>query len=238
MKALMVAVVAAALAAPAPAAELVVREAKGDVSVRHGVTETWAPVKSGDILKPDDTMRTGRGGSAVVASRQEAGRPDKSIRLPADVIVEMADVRDLSQEELMLKLTMERVRSSPYRWKGEDLNIPNATVVHGTQRGTDAAVGQDDPGTGALLLNGSRALLAGGFYSTCALRTMDVLRRYPALAADPENRMLVAEALERAELRSEALNEYVRIAAAGGLAPRQQDLVEAKIAGLRKSAGK
>lgn len=224
----------ALLANAAAAADLVVREAKGDVRVRHGITETWSPVKPGDLLKPDDTMRTGKGGSAVVAARDPGGEVRKSISLPPEVIVEMSDVRDLSQEELMLKLTMERVRSAPPTGGGDGLTIPNATVVHGAQRGGGSAAGADDARTGTLLLNGSRALFAAGFYSTCALRTMDVLRRYPALAELPENRILAAEALERAELRSEALGEYAKILGAGGVSPAQKEKIEARMALLRK----
>jgi len=31
----------------------------------------------------------------------------------------------------MLKLTMEKVRASSYKWKEEELRIPDAAVVHG-----------------------------------------------------------------------------------------------------------
>ena len=237
MKTTAVVMLVAAIAMRAPAAELVVRQAQGDVSVRHGVTETWNAVKAGDLLKPDDTMRTGKGGTATVSLRDNDGRLRKSISLPGEVIVEMSDVRDLTQEELMLKLAMERVRSSPYRWKEGELTIPNATVVHGTPPPASPVREESDDGAGNLLLNGARALFAGGFYPTCALRTMDVLRRYPTLGADPENRLLAAEALERAGLRSEALTEYVSIAETEGLSPAMREKVDGRIAALRKSDG-
>ena len=33
-----------------------VQKVQGDVSVRHGVAEDWTSVKTGDILKPNDTI--------------------------------------------------------------------------------------------------------------------------------------------------------------------------------------
>ena len=50
------------LAVRATAGEIIVQEFQGDVKVRHGVTEVWVTVAPGDVLRPDDTMKTGRRG--------------------------------------------------------------------------------------------------------------------------------------------------------------------------------
>ena len=111
----------------------------------------------------------------------------------------------------MLKLTMEKVRASSYEWKSNELNIPSTTVVHGTDESPGTALSPDQIRVGRLQLNGSRVLLDNGFYSTSALRAMDVLRRYPSLAEEVDNRMLLAEALEKADLRGEAISEYSEV---------------------------
>jgi hypothetical protein len=208
--------------------QIIVQKVKGDVAVRHGVAEKWSAVAVGDVLKPDDTMRTGDDGTAVVkvASRQ--------ITLPREVIVDISDVRDLTQEELMLKLTMEKVRASSYQWKNEDLHIPNATVVHGANKSDVRPMDDNDPRTGVLELNGTKVLYDNGYYSTCALKALGVFRRFPALASDVDRRLMVAGALAKASLRGEALNEYASIAAMEGLTAAQLALVREKMNALKQ----
>jgi hypothetical protein len=146
----------------------------------------------------------------------------------------MSDIRDLSQEELMLKLTMERVRSSSYQWKNDELNIPNTTVLHGTDESSHQGLTEGNDESGILELNGSRVLYDNAFYSTCALKTMEVLRRHPALGGVFENRLLVAQALEKANLSGEALNEYGALSSMQNLDASQREIVRSKIASLRR----
>jgi hypothetical protein len=66
--------------------DITLRKANGEVFVRHGVTETWTKVAVGDVLKPDDTMKTGKKGSALLVVNGT-----KKMMLPAEVIVDVAD---------------------------------------------------------------------------------------------------------------------------------------------------
>jgi hypothetical protein len=219
-------------AVTALAGEIVVHRVNGDVSIRHGVTEVWTRVAPGDVLRPDDTMRTGKGGSAVVTAETEhAGK--KTMSLPAEVIVDVSDIRELTREELMLKLTMEKVRASSYEWRNEELHIPNAAVVHGSDA-APAGLKEGDSATGMFQLNGARVLFDNGFFATCALRGLEVFRQFPGLGADFRQRMMVAEALERANLKGEALSEYGTVAAFPHLTPEQQERVKGKMESLRK----
>lgn len=233
MKTALVFLCSVALATASVAGEIVVQKLQGDVSVRQGVTEVWNKIAEGDVLRPDDTMKTGAKGSAVLLVGRESGET-KRIKLPPEVIVDMSDIRDLTQEELMLKLTMEKVRSSSYQWKNDELHIPNATVVHGASAAPAAPPAQNDPAVGVFQLNGTRVLFENGFYSTCALKSMEVFRLYPALGQIFENRLLVAEALEKARLRGEALNEYGQLLTLEALTEDQQNLVKIRMAELRR----
>ena len=229
-------VAAVMVAARAWAADIVVQAIQGDVSVRHGVTEVWTKVTVGDVLRPDDTMKTGKKGSAVITvpTSQSGTAVARRISLPADVIVDMSDVRDLTQEELMLKLTMEKVRASSYQWKSDELQVPNADVVHGADRSSTQPLSASDPATGVLELNGARVLYDNGFFATCALKGMEIFRLYPPLGKEFRSRLLVAEALEKAHLRGEALNEYGAIAHLEGITAEQESLVHGRIESLRK----
>jgi hypothetical protein len=214
---------------------IVVQKVQGDVQLRQGVTEVWHRVAAGDVLKPDDTMRTGPKGTAVllvpVGGLQKSS---KRVTLPPDVMVDISDVRELSQEDLMLKLTMEKVRSSAYQPTDGGLNIPNASVVHGSNMSGERALPENEIAVGILQLNGTRFLFENGFYPTCALKSMEVFRLFPALGERFGNRLLVAEALERAHLKGEALIEYGAMLRLSGLTPAQESLVHERMVQLRK----
>jgi hypothetical protein len=219
----------------APAAEsIIIQRADGEVSVRHGVAEVWNKVAPGDVLRPNDTMRTGKGGNVVLLVRWGTSATSKKMSLPPHVIVDMSDIRDLTQEELMLKLTMEKVRGSSYQWKNDGMAIPDAAVVHGANSATAAPLSENDIQIGRLQLNGVRVLYENGFFASCVLRAMEVFRLYPALNSSFEHRLMLAEAMEKANLRGEALAEYGAVSRLVGLTSGQQVQVQGKIQTLRK----
>ncbi|MCK5573214.1 MAG: hypothetical protein KAJ12_10655 [Bacteroidetes bacterium] len=227
-------VVAAAIASTAVCGEITITKAQGDVHVRHGVTEHWTAAVRGDVLRPNDSVRTGEDGSAVLEIGGDGSEPSRMISLPAEVIVDMSDIRTLTQEELMLKLSMEKVRSSSYEWKTDELRIPNVAVVHGEESTAGGQLNENDLMTGRLQLNGARVLFANGFFSTCILRAMGVFRHYPLLAGSFDNRLMVADALVRADLRGEALSEYGTIVRMPELTPGERALVRDRMDAIKK----
>jgi hypothetical protein len=225
MKRIMTIVAGVLVSAAAGAQTVSVQAVQGDVNVRHGVTEQWTTVARGDVLRPDDSMKTGPRGSAVLAA---GGVVQKRITLPANVMVDVADIRELTPEELMLKLTMEKVRGSSYR-SSDDLQAPNAAVVHGANRGAQAPLPENDPASGVQEWNGARVLFDNGFYSTCALKGMELFRLYPDTRGSFDRRFMVARALELARLRGEALDEYTALQTLEGLTPAQHATLTAHI---------
>jgi hypothetical protein len=179
-------------------------------------------------------MRTGKKGGAVIviAVAGAQGATQKLITVPSEVVVDISDIRELSQEELMLKLTMEKVRASSYQWKNDELHIPNTAAVHGADRSPDTAV-MPDATMGVFQMNGARLLFNNGFYATCALKGLEVIRQYPSLAKGFDNHFLVAQALEKANLRGEALNEYGALSAMEGLTADQRAILKSKIERLQ-----
>jgi hypothetical protein len=226
---MLIGILLCAFASITSAQGIVVKKLQGDVSVRHGVTEAWTHVSVGDVLKPDDTMKIGAKGQASLLA---AG--GKRLALPPEVIVDMSDVRDLTPEELMLKLTMEKVRSSSYQWKSDEMHIPNTPVVHGPDRTPSDPLRENTPEVGRLEWNGTKVLFDNGYFSTSALKAMDILRRFPQLRENFDHRLLVAEALEKASLRREAMNEYVSISNSSSLTDAQQALIKFRIEELQK----
>ncbi len=221
--------------AGAHAGTITIQKLNGDVAVRHGVTEVWTTVAAGDALRPNDSMRTGKNGSATLVVLEGQGSSTRRLVLPADVIVDMSDVRDLTQEELMLKLTMQKVRATPEQKRESNPAISDAAVMHGTDASRHPAIAENDPQIGRSLLNGAKVLLDNGFSATAVLRTLEVFRLFPSLAGIVDNRLVLAGAMEKANLRGEAVAEYNAIRQMGTLTSSQAAVVASRLEALRKS---
>ncbi len=218
---------AAKTAATSQASGIRVLDAGDDVKVRHGASEAWVTVAAGDVLKPEDSIRLGKGGWAML----ESG--GKQLLLPAMVIVDIADLRDITRADLLLKLAMEDVRSVPR----PDPKLGNPGDAKTT---TTRAAGRDGATTthaasgdvNALRLGGTKVLHDNGYFGTCVLRSKEIFRVEPALAAHTEARLRVADALEKMNLSEEAYEAYASLAGEK-LSADEQKLVEGKLAELK-----
>jgi hypothetical protein len=117
--------------------------------------------------------------------------------------------------------------------KDDALKITNTTAPHGEAKDKKQPLAESNPEIGAMQMKGARVLFENAFYSTGALKAMDVLRRYPSLGKF-ENRLLVAQSLEKANLKGEALNEYVNLSTSKDLLLAQKVVVQEKIAQLKR----
>ena len=209
-------------------ADVKVVAVKGDIYVRHGVHEEWLIVSPGDVLKPEDSIRSGKKSSATIAIDGS-----NQLVIPESAIVDISDLRNLTQEEFLLMLAMERVRSVPPRNRNDDFIFPRTTTVHGENIAKTDTTRPPNPELGLLQLNGTKVLYGHGFYATCVLRAKDVFRVLPDLAKMIDIRLIVASALEKMQLNGEAISEYT-ILLSEELPKRQRDFVEQKIALLKK----
>ncbi len=210
----------------ARAGEAVARKVMGDVQIRPGVAEQWSACNPGAAIAMNATIKVGKGSSCVLDV------DGTTIGIPAETIVDVSDIRKLTKEELMLKLAMENVRSSSYEWKNNELNITRTTVTHGDDKSARRTLTDNDLSEGLLRMNGTKVLFENAFYSTCALRTKEILRRHPQLAGIFEYRYRLAGALESSGLAREALNEYKAISMMESLSPGQKEEVSGKVAAL------
>jgi hypothetical protein len=209
-------------------AEIKVTAVKGDVSVRRGTDEQWLTLAPGDILKPEDSMRLGKHSSASILTGD-----GRQLVLPELVQLDLADVRSLTQEELLLQLAMERVRSVPDRDRKNDLSIPRTTTVHGSNRGATTVHHPVSFEAGPLQLNGVKVLFRNGFYATGVLRAKELFRLMPDLANDIDSRMMVAGGLEKMNVDAEALAEYTDIKKAN-LSEAQRMQIDQRVTLLKK----
>ena len=186
---------------PLLAADFTVKAVKGAVEVRRGVMEEWRKVKVGDLLKPEDSMRTGPGASATIEIDK------RKLVVPEQTILDISDVRQLTQEDFLMKLAMENILAVPPREKDE-LSIPSATVLHGDNKAkTDLAV-LPDVKVGEMQLHGARVLFDNSYYATSILKSKETLRTHPEVRSDYDARLTVAMAFEKMKLTKEAITEY------------------------------
>ena len=220
------------LAAAAVAGDIKVVSVRGDVQVRRGVHEQWQTAAPGDVLKPEDSIKLEKLSSAVIL----LGEKERFV-LPPEAIVDLSDLRRLTQEDLLLMLAMERVRSVPGGHPGDDLAFPRTSTVHGANRGSLPPAPAPGHSPGAFELNGTNFLYEHGFYATCVLKSKEVFRLNPALLKVIDARMRVASALERMSLTGEAAEEYSGLLSEQ-MPPGERSMVEQKLAELKKNAKK
>ncbi|MBU2635722.1 MAG: hypothetical protein KJ963_01335 [Bacteroidetes bacterium] len=207
-------------------AQLKVLTTKGDVKVRYGVSEEWKQLKAGDQINLADAIRTSSKSSAVIQIDNQ-----KKIALNEKIIVEMADLRYLSQEELLLKLAMERILSVPPQDRDNDLIPARTTIIHGEKK---SKVQLPIPNDIAMMqLNGAKLLYDNNFYGTCAIRIKEVLRLNQNLSDVVNYKLMTANSLEKSNLFEEALNEYASLPFDQLTSPQKQ-IVQQNIDRLKK----
>jgi hypothetical protein len=189
------------LVLPLLAADFTVKAVKGSVEVRRGVTEDWRKVKVGDLLKPEDSMRTGPGASATIELEK------RKLVVPEMTILDISDVRQLSQEDFLLKLAMENILAVPPRERDE-LAIPSATVLHGENKSKANLSEVTDGKVGEMQLHGARVLYDNSYYATSILKSKETLRTHPEVRSNYDARFVVAMAFEKMKLTKEAITEY------------------------------
>lgn len=221
MKRISYVLVSLMIAVPLMANSIVVKAVTGTVEVRKGVSEEWKKVSVGDVLKPEDTMRTGKRSSATVVV------DSKKLIITELAMVDIADFREISLEDFLLRLAMQNILAVPDR--GEDnLVIPATTILHGSSKASRTETQESPPSTGNLQLRGAKILFDYAFFASSILKTKETLRLYPELNSNIEARLTVAAAFEKMNLTNDALSEYSALSTEK-LPPTYQKKVESSI---------
>lgn len=217
-----------AAAAMSASADVKVVSIKGDVTIRHGAQEEWQSVAPGDVIKPEDSMRSGKRSSVVLLVDDET-----KLTLPEMVIVDCSDLRTLTQEELLLKLAMEGIRAVPGQKRDGGISVPRTTTVHGTKSESARTARPESKEGYVLLLNGTKVLHRHGFYATMILRAKEIFRLAPEMSKRTDVRLMVADSFEKLDLGGDALVEYRKLSKEK-LSLEERSIVELKIAELKK----
>src|ERR1051326_7093741 len=168
-------------------------------------------------------MKSGKNSSATLIV-EGTGK----VLIPESVIIDLSDLRILPQDDFLLKLAMEQVRSLPARPGDNEFIIPRTTTVHGALIDGRPAAGNADPATPLMQLKGTEVLYKNNFFATCVLKAKELFRSHEGLRLRFDNRLMVAGALEKLNLTGEARDEYISLSKEQ-LPPAQRALVAMKI---------
>jgi hypothetical protein len=187
------------------AAEITVTRVKGTAEARKGVSEAWVEIKAGVALGPENTIKTGKNSSLTIFVE------GRKVIIPERTMMDLADLRQMSQEELLLELAEADVRVAPPQDELDETVIPNTTVVHGKNMAVPEINTSNQDDFRDMEVRGTKLLYNYGFYPTCILKAKQTMLYYPELKSRFEFRCMIAQALEKMGLRGEALGEYISI---------------------------
>lgn len=189
------------------AAVATVYSIKGTAEVRRGVSDAWKPLLVGDVLRPEDTIRTGE--SAEV--RLQFG-PNELFVLNQFSMIDIGDIREIAKKDLLLKLSMEQIRSLPNsRQNGAS---PMVTIMHGRDRNlndspTNAWQKELSGEIGAMRIEGARALVQQRYFSSAVLTIKSTLRTF-GLRDKFSAYLLLGNAFEKLGLVQHAIEAYAQ----------------------------
>lgn len=183
---------------------ITIRSVNGTVEVRKGVSEEWKSVVVGDILKPEDTIRSGERSSAVLTIGATR------VSIPEMTMVDMIDFRQMSREDFLLRLAMEDILSVPNRDE-DKIVIPAATVLHGSRNGATTAEPRNSLRIPTMLVHGANVLFNHGYYATSVLRLKSTIALYPELKSNNDALIMLATGFEKMNLEAEAKGIYLRM---------------------------
>lgn len=193
-----------AVKAGQPDFEVRIERVSGEVKIRRGVDESWHSTSAGVWLDEVDSIVTGENGAVVLVL------PDGSrFSLGARAILDIADLRKVSEQELFLYLMSRKVQEIEPHEQKTRLKVGNVHVVHGEDK-TDSLLVSSEESTGEwrLLKNGARDLYRQAYYTNTILKVTKILARYPGVADCGELHLYLGRAFEALNKPGQAIDAY------------------------------
>jgi tetratricopeptide (TPR) repeat protein len=191
------------IVAAAPLAKII--SISGEVKVRRGIEENWHPAAAGMSLEEIDTILTGEA-AAVTLETQEGG----AFRLGSYAILDIADLRRITEREMFLYLMSQKVNQIPDRPEKVKLRVGNVSVIHGESKA--GAVRNKSEGEESQSwkqeTNGAQALYEQGYYPNAVVKLHKVLAKYPNLKECGEVHFNLGKAFEALSKPGQAIDAY------------------------------
>ncbi len=176
----------------------------GEVKVRRGVEENWQRAGAGMALEEIDTILTGE--AAMVTLETQDGA---TFRLGSFAILDIADLRKITEREMFLYLMSQKVHQIPERPEKAKLRVGNVSIIHGAQ--AEAARNKPAPDAAQSWkqeTNGAQALYDQGYYPNAVVKLHKVLAKYPDLEDCGEVHFDLGKAFEALNKSGQASDAY------------------------------
>lgn len=177
----------------------------GIVKVRPGVEEKWHRAETGQILEEIDTIMTGENGRVVLQLQN-----GKKFTLYPNAMVDILDLRTITEKELFLFLMSKKVERIEPRKEKTRLKVGNVSVVHGESKSvqnTDESA-SDESERRSKEQNGAKALYRQEFYPNTIVKLHKILDKYPDIKDCGETYFYLGKSFEALKKPGQALDAY------------------------------
>jgi len=180
-----------------------IAKASGEVKIRRGVEETWHPASAGTRLDEIDSILTGEGARVVLET------PDgKTFELGSNSILDIADLRRISERELFLFLMSKKINQIEPRQEKTKLRIGNVNVVHGELKSDSQNTSTSGNEFWVFEKNGAKALFAQDYTTNAVLKLNKILLKYPNLNDCGEIHSYLGKGFEKLNKPGQAIDAY------------------------------
>lgn len=184
-----------------PAARIIMMQ--GIVQVRHGLEESWRLAATSMPLEAGDTILTGEN-SGVLLQAADGTR----IRLGANTILDIADLRRLSEKEMFLWLMSQKIDQLPQRQEATPLQFGQITSVHGENKSQPVPVAAERIRRWRTEVNGLLALLENDYQTNAVVKCHKILQRYPEVQDCGEIHFYLGQSHESLHQEGQAAEAY------------------------------
>ncbi len=193
------------LLSPLPAhaaASVRIVQLSGEVKIRRAVEEKWEAAATGMLLEESDTIMTLERGEVLLELATHA-----TFRLGGNALLEVADLREISERQLFLWLMSEKVGKLKPRSEKIPLHLGEVSSPRGANASKDSARVHVRP-TWRMEVNAAQALRAQNFLPNAALLLHRVQTKHSQREDCGEVSFELAQAFEALRQIGRARDEY------------------------------
>ena len=183
-----------------------IKEIKGDVKVRLGLNETWQKAAIGMILKDIDTILSGENSQVVLKTSDQT-----LFILGANSILDIADLRKISEKELFLFLVSDKVDNIEPRNNKTPLRIGNVSLVHGAQYSKEDTSQTDSTELAKWQkreLNGVMALYDQKYFHNSIIKLYNIIHKYSNMSYQGLIYLYLGKGFEAVSYKGKAIEAY------------------------------
>ena len=186
----------------AAAQQFNVIDVKGDVNYQSGTSENWVDVNSGEVLKLDGIISTGKNSSIKIKQAEEV------ITIEELSAVSISSIKKMTTDELLLALAMEDMINAP---KTNGKGNSSSTATYGNKESVEKTDQMKASDFGIKRLNGAMQLADNGLQESSVVFAKETYRKYPETKQIASYRIFFADVLYEKGLYEEALGDYLEI---------------------------